>query len=80
KNNRRRARARASSLPFTVVIMPSRHISQAAKEQIIVMSAHMRATKIAEVTGISERAVRRTINCTVEANSVSRAVQATSDP
>ncbi|KAF9228894.1 hypothetical protein BS17DRAFT_690481 [Gyrodon lividus] len=39
-----------------------RHIPQAAKEQIIVMSTHMKASRIAEVTGISARTVRRTLN------------------
>ncbi|KIK75452.1 hypothetical protein PAXRUDRAFT_835650 [Paxillus rubicundulus Ve08.2h10] len=32
-----------------------RHISQAVEEQIIAMSAHMKASQIAEVTGISGR-------------------------
>ncbi|KIK81791.1 hypothetical protein PAXRUDRAFT_832605, partial [Paxillus rubicundulus Ve08.2h10] len=31
------------------------HILQAVKEQIIAMSAHMKASQIAEVTGISGR-------------------------
>ncbi|KIJ12496.1 hypothetical protein PAXINDRAFT_40221, partial [Paxillus involutus ATCC 200175] len=37
-----------------------RHIPQAAKEQIVTMSAHMRPSQIAQATGISTRTIRRT--------------------
>lgn len=38
-----------------------RHIPQAAKEQIVTMSAHMRPSQISRATGISTRTIRRTM-------------------
>ncbi|KIK76398.1 hypothetical protein PAXRUDRAFT_99808, partial [Paxillus rubicundulus Ve08.2h10] len=38
-----------------------RHIPQAAKEQIVTTSAHMKPNHISRVTGISARTTRRTM-------------------
>ncbi|KAF8835374.1 hypothetical protein BDN67DRAFT_437797 [Paxillus ammoniavirescens] len=51
-----------STSPLTMPYGNRRHISQAVKEQIIAISAHMKASQIAEVTGISGRTVRRTLD------------------
>ncbi|KIJ07458.1 hypothetical protein PAXINDRAFT_90369, partial [Paxillus involutus ATCC 200175] len=57
-----------------------RHISQAVKEQIIAMSAHMKASQIAEVTGISGRTVRQTLDFWWKTGGVTAVKQSSNKP
>ncbi|KIK91979.1 hypothetical protein PAXRUDRAFT_148301 [Paxillus rubicundulus Ve08.2h10] len=57
-----------------------RHISQAVKEQIIAMSAHMKASQIAQVIGISGRTVRRTLDFWWKTGSVTAVKRSSNKP